>query len=86
MSTNIQNTGLESFDIQKHNIIKNSLGINCQNLHLGQAKSIEFFLLKSYWEGMYKNDVRFVGVILNPPQLKSDIIFACPQSSNSIYN
>ena len=35
---------------------------------------------------MYKNDVQFVGVILDPPQLKSDIIFACPQSSNSIYN
>ena len=41
MSTNIQNTGLERFDIQKQNIIKNSLGTNCQNLHLGQAKNIE---------------------------------------------
>ena len=38
MSTN---TGLESFDIQKQNIIKNSLGTNCQNLHLSQAKNIE---------------------------------------------
>ena len=41
MSTNIQNTGLERFDIQKQNIIKNSLGTNCQNLHLGQVKNIE---------------------------------------------
>ena len=41
MSTIIQNTGLESFDIQKQNIIKNSLGTNCQNLHLGQVKNID---------------------------------------------